>query len=52
VSPPIEFPPLASYSIGDVLVHVATHNSHHLGQVIVLRQLMGKWPPPAGSWTW
>ena len=52
VSPAIDFPPLASYTIRDVLVHVAQHNSHHLGQVILLRQLMGLWPPPSGSWTW
>jgi uncharacterized damage-inducible protein DinB len=52
VTPPIEFPPLAKYSIADALIHIATHNAHHLGQVIVLRQLMGTWPPPAGSWTW
>ena len=52
VTPPIEFPPLANYTIADALVHVATHNAHHIGQVIVIRQLMGGWPPPAGSWTW
>ena len=52
VEPPIDFPPLATYTIGDALVHVATHNGHHLGQVILLRQLTGAWPPPAGSWTW
>lgn len=52
VTPAIQFPPLATYTVGDALVHVATHNSHHLGQVIVLRQLLGAWPPPAGSWTW
>lgn len=52
VVPPIEFPPLADYTIGDALIHVATHNAHHLGQVIVVRQLLGAWPPPAGSWTW
>jgi uncharacterized damage-inducible protein DinB len=52
ITPPIEFPPLASYTIADVLVHVATHNAHHIGQVIVIRQLTGTWPPPAGSWTW
>lgn len=52
VAPPIEFPPLASYTVGDVLVHVAQHNAHHLGQVVLLRQLMGIWPPPSGSWTW
>ena len=52
LAPPIEFPPLAGYTVRDALVHVATHNAHHLGQVIVLRQMLGTWPPPAGSWTW
>jgi len=52
VTPPIEFPPLAHYTIADALTHVVTHNAHHLGQVILLRQLAGSWPPPAGSWTW
>jgi uncharacterized damage-inducible protein DinB len=52
ITPPIEFPPLASYTIRDALVHMANHNAHHLGQVIVLRQLIGVWPPPSGSWTW
>jgi uncharacterized damage-inducible protein DinB len=52
LTPPIEFPPLAHYTVGDALVHVANHNAHLLGQVIVLRQIMGKWPPPSGGWTW
>jgi uncharacterized damage-inducible protein DinB len=52
LDPPIEFPPLARYSVGDVFVHVGAHNAHHLGQVVLLRQLLGAWPPPAGSWTW
>lgn len=52
LTPAIPFPPLANYTVRDALVHVATHNAHHLGQVIVLRQLMGFWPPPSGSWTW
>ena len=52
IDPPIEFPPLGRYTVGDVLVHVGAHNAHHLGQVVLLRQLLGAWPPPAGSWTW
>ena len=52
VTPAIQFPPLANYTLRDALVHVATHNAHHLGQVIVLRQVMGLWPPPSGAWTW
>ena len=52
LTPSIEFPPLAHYTVGDALVHVANHNAHHLGQVILLRQMMAKWPPPSGGWTW
>ena len=52
VDPPIEFPALANYTIADAITHVAIHNAHHLGQVITLRQILGAWPPPEGSWTW
>jgi len=52
LDPPLEYPPLAHYTIADTLVHVAMHNAHHLGQVVLLRQQMGLWPPPAGSYTW
>jgi len=52
VDPPIEFSPLANYTIADAITHIAIHNSHHLGQIITLRQIMGAWPPPEGSWTW
>jgi uncharacterized damage-inducible protein DinB len=52
VTPAIEYPPLAQLTVRDALVHIATHNAHHMGQVITLRQVLGLWPPPAGSWTW
>ena len=52
ISPAIDFPPLAAYTVGDALTHIAIHNAHHLGQVITLRQVMGRWPPPSGAWTW
>lgn len=52
VTPALEFPPLAGYTVGDALTHVAAHNAHHLGQVVTLRQLIGRWPPPQGAWTW
>jgi uncharacterized damage-inducible protein DinB len=52
VRPAIESPLLAQYSLRDVCEHIAQHNAHHLGQVIVLRQLLGLWPPPSGSYTW
>lgn len=52
VAPPLEFPPLARYTVRDALVHVALHNAHHLGQVVLLRQQLGCWPPPSGRYTW
>ena len=48
----VEIPPLAKESRGSGILHGAVHGSHHLGQIITMRQLMGLWPPPAGSMTW
>jgi uncharacterized damage-inducible protein DinB len=31
---------------------IASHTSYHSGQVVILRQLLGKWPPPSGGLTW
>ena len=52
ISPALEFPPLAQFTVRDALVHVAQHNSYHLGQIVSLRQALGLWPPPGGGWTW
>ena len=52
ISPPIEHPLLAGYTVRDAIEHMAAHNSHHLGQVVLLRQMLGAWPPPSGSYTW
>lgn len=35
------------------MIHtIAAHNSYHAGQVVFLRQMLGKWPPPSGGLTW
>ena len=52
IRPAIELPAMADYTQHDAVVHVAQHNSHHLGQVVSARQVLGLWPPRAGSWTW
>jgi uncharacterized damage-inducible protein DinB len=31
---------------------IASHNSYHLGQAALLRQMLGAWPPPSGGITW
>jgi uncharacterized damage-inducible protein DinB len=52
ITPALELPALARYTVRDALVHVAAHDAYHLGQVVLLRELMGLWPPPSGGWTW
>jgi hypothetical protein len=34
------------------LESLAAHNAYHLGRIVLLRQLMGCWPPPSGGDTW
>lgn len=36
----------------EMLQTIASHTSYHAGQVVVLRQLIGSWPPPSGGLTW
>ena len=43
---------LARESRGSALLRGAMHSSHHLGQIITMRRLMGLWPPPGGTITW
>lgn len=52
VTPAIKVPGMTRYTISDALTHLAVHNAHHLGQVVTMRQVLGAWPPPDGSWTW
>jgi uncharacterized damage-inducible protein DinB len=39
-------------SVHDQLVSLAAHNAYHLGRIVLLRQLMNLWPPPAGGYSW
>ena len=45
-------PSLTSDSRGSVILRASIHSSHHLGQIVTMRQLMGLWPPAAGAMTW
>ncbi|MFQ5930562.1 MAG: DinB family protein [Acidobacteriota bacterium] len=31
---------------------IASHNSYHLGQLVLVRRMLGQWPPPSGGMTW
>lgn len=39
-------------NVRDIVGQTLVHNSYHLGQVVLLRQAFGAWPPPAGTDTW
>lgn len=36
----------------EMLQTIASHNSYHAGQVVMVRKQLGVWPPPSGGLTW
>lgn len=36
----------------EVLHAIASHNSYHAGQVVLIRRCVDSWPPPSGGLTW
>lgn len=40
------------YTVGVRLLIMSTHDSYHVGQVVMMRRMMGLWPPPGGGDTW
>jgi hypothetical protein len=44
--------PTRIMSIRDQLESLGAHNAYHFGRIVLLRQLMGLWPPPSGGYTW
>ena len=39
-------------TVRSLLESLLAHNSYHLGRIVLLRQLIGIWPPPSGGDTW
>jgi uncharacterized damage-inducible protein DinB len=39
-------------TVREQLESLAAHNAYHLGRVVLLRQLLGSWPPPDGGDSW
>jgi uncharacterized damage-inducible protein DinB len=44
--------PVRLMSVHDQLISLAAHNAYHFGRIVLLRQLLGVWPPPSGGFTW
>lgn len=39
-------------TVREQLESLAAHNAYHFGRIVLLRQLLGSWPPPRGGFTW
>jgi len=37
-------------TIAGLLRNIASHNSYHLGEIVLLRRFYGAWPPPGGGY--
>lgn len=39
-------------TVREQLESFAAHNAYHFGRIVLLRQMLGRWPPPSGGLTW
>ena len=44
--------PVRIMTVREQLESLAAHNAYHFGRVVLLRQLLGAWPPPDGGFQW
>jgi uncharacterized damage-inducible protein DinB len=44
--------PVRIMSIREQLESLAAHNAYHFGRIVLLRQLLGAWPPVSGGFSW
>jgi uncharacterized damage-inducible protein DinB len=39
-------------TVDEILLMIVLHNTYHLGQIALIRQLLNTWPPQGGEDTW
>jgi uncharacterized damage-inducible protein DinB len=39
-------------TVREQLESLAAHNAYHFGRIVLLRQLLGAWPPASGGYSW
>jgi uncharacterized damage-inducible protein DinB len=39
-------------TVREQLESLGAHNAYHFGRIVLMRQLMGLWPPPSGGDSW
>ena len=42
----------SNYTVGFRLLSHLGHDAYHLGQIVLIRRMIGVWPPPGGGDTW
>ncbi|MBX2820140.1 MAG: DinB family protein [Rhodothermaceae bacterium] len=51
-NPLLNVPAAESTKRIDILNAYALHVSYHAGQIVLIRRVLGAWPPPGGGHTW
>jgi hypothetical protein len=44
--------PVRLMTVREQLENLAAHNAYHFGRIVLLRQLLGTWPPASGGYSW
>jgi uncharacterized damage-inducible protein DinB len=44
--------PMRVMTVREQLESLGAHNAYHLGRIVLLRQLLGEWPPKSGGFSW
>ena len=44
--------PVRIMTVREQLESLGAHNAYHFGRIVLLRQLLGIWPPASGGFTW
>jgi len=44
--------PTRIMTVREQLESLGAHNAYHFGRIVLLRQMQGLWPPPAGGFRW
>jgi uncharacterized damage-inducible protein DinB len=44
--------PVRVMTVREQLESLGAHNAYHFGRIVLMRQLLGSWPPPSGGYSW
>jgi uncharacterized damage-inducible protein DinB len=44
--------PVRVMTVREQLESLGAHNAYHFGRIVLMRQMLGAWPPPSGGDSW